>query len=122
LDAVVHAELLQRLRSLGAEAKWILHGRTGEPLNLGNARNRKLHPVAAALGIKVGGWHDFRHTLKRQMRRAGVDPVVVRDTLGHSKVEQQEVYDQARRTEVGDALRLVGSQLLQNVLQNPTVP
>jgi hypothetical protein len=65
LDAVVHAELLQRLRSLGAEAKWILHGRTGEPLNLGNARNRKLHPVAAALGIKVGGWHDFRHTLKR---------------------------------------------------------
>jgi integrase len=73
------------------------------------------------LGIKVGGWHDFRHTLKRQMRRAGVDPVVVRDTLGHKKVEQQDVYDQARRTEVGDALRLVGSQLLQNVLQNPTV-
>ena len=30
-------------------------------------------------------------------------------------------YDEARRTEVGDALRLVGSQLLQNVLQNPTV-
>jgi hypothetical protein len=55
------------------------------------------------------------------MRRAGVDPVVVRDTLGHKKVEQQDVYDQARRTEVGDALRLVGSQLLQNVLQNPTV-
>jgi integrase len=121
LDAVVHAELLQRLRSLGAEAKWILHGRTGEPLNLGNARNRKLHPVAAALGIKVGGWHDFRHTLKRQMRRAGVDPVVVRDTLGHSKVEQQEVYDIAQRTEVGDALRLVGKRLLQSVLQNPSI-
>jgi integrase len=29
LDAVVHAELLKRLRSLGAGAKWILHGRTG---------------------------------------------------------------------------------------------
>jgi integrase len=73
------------------------------------------------LGIRVGGWHDFRHTLKRQMRRAGVDPVVVRDTLGHKKVEQQDVYDQARSSEVGDALRLVGSQLLQNVLQNPSV-
>jgi hypothetical protein len=36
--------------------------------------------------------------------------------------QKQDVYDQARRTEVGDALRLVGSQLLQNVLQNPTVP
>jgi hypothetical protein len=54
---------------------------------------------------------DFRHTLKRQMRRAGVHPVVVRDTLGHSKVEQQDVYDKAQRTEVGDALRLVGKQL-----------
>jgi hypothetical protein len=35
--------------------------------------------------------------------------------------QKQDVYDQAGRTEVGDALRLVGSQLLQNVLQNPTV-
>lgn len=47
--------------------------------------------------------------------------MVVRDTLGHSKVEQQDVYDLARRTEVGDALRLVGSQLLQSVLQNDSV-
>jgi integrase len=114
LDAIVHAELLRRLRSLGAGAKWILHGRTGEPLNLGNARNRYLHPTAALLGIRVGGWHDFRHTLKRQMRRANVNPVVVRDTLGHSKVEQQDVYDLARRSEVGDALKLVGKSLLQN--------
>ncbi len=74
LDPAVpaHAELLQRLRSLGAGAKWILHGRTGEPLDLGNARKRQLHPAAAAIGVKVGGWHDFRHTLKRRMRRAGV--------------------------------------------------
>ena len=54
LDAVVHAELLKRLRTLGAGAKWILHGRTGQPMDLGNARKRKLHPTAAAIGIKVG--------------------------------------------------------------------
>jgi integrase len=118
LDAVVHAELLQRLRSLGAGAKWILHGRTGEPVDLGNARKRHLHPAAASIGVVIGGWHDFRHTLKRQMRRAGVDPVVVRDTLGHSKVEQQDVYDQARRSEVGDALRLVGTGLVPTVVPN----
>jgi integrase len=121
LDAVVHAELLQRLRSLGTGATWILHGRTGEPVDLGNARKRKLHPTAAAIGIKVGGWHDFRHTLKRQMRRAGVDPVIVRDTLGHKKVEQQDVYDVARRTEVGNALRLVGRQLEPNVEPNRSI-
>jgi integrase len=121
LDAVVHAELLRRLRSLGAGAKWILHGRTGEPVDLGNARKRKLHPTATAIGIKVGGWHDFRHTLKRQMRRSGEDPVVVRDTLGHSRVEQQEVYDEARRSEVGEALRRVGKLLQVGKRMEPNV-
>jgi hypothetical protein len=90
-------------------------------VDLGNARKRKLHPTAAAIGIKVGGWHDFRHTLKRQMRRAGVDPVIVRDTLGHKKVEQQDVYDVARRSEVGNALRLVGRQLEPNVESNQSI-
>jgi integrase len=127
LDALVHVELLQRLRTLGAGAEWILHGRTGEPVDLGNARKRWLHPTAALIGVKVGGWHDFRHTLKRQMRRAKEDPVVVRDTLGHSRVEQQEVYDEARRTEVGEALRRVGlllqsgRQLVPSVEPNPSI-
>jgi len=127
LDALVHVELLQRLRTLGAGAEWILHGRTGEPVDLGNARKRWLHPTAALIGVKVGGWHDFRHTLKRQMRRAKEDPVVVRDTLGHSRVEQQEVYDEARRTEVGEALRRVGlllqsgRPLVPSVVPNPSI-
>ena len=121
LDAVVHVELLQRLRTLGAGAKWILHGRTGEPVDLGNARKRWLHPTAALIGVKVGGWHDFRHTLKRQMRRAKEDPVVVRDTLGHSRVEQQEIYDEARRSEVGEALRRVGLLLQSGKRMEPSV-
>jgi integrase len=121
LDSVVHAELLQRLCSLGAGAKWILHGRTGQPVDLRNARKRKLHPTAAAIGVKVGGWHDFRHTLKRQMRRLNVDPVIVRDTLGHKRVEQQDIYDEARRAEVGDALRLVGRQLEPNSEPNKSI-
>jgi integrase len=121
LDAVVHAELLQRLRSLGAGAKWILHGRTGEPVDLGNARKRHLHRIAKAIGVKIGGWHDFRHTLTRRMRRAGVDPIIRRDTLGHSKVEQQEVYDEAQRVEVGNALRLVGKQLEPTVEPNQSI-
>jgi integrase len=111
LDSLVHGELIRRMRSLGEGQEWIFRSRANTPLNLGNGRRRYLHPTAAAMGIRVGGWLDFRHTLKRQMRRAGVHPVVVRDTLGHSKVEQQDVYDKAQRTEVGDALRLVGKQL-----------
>jgi integrase len=118
LDDMVHAELIQRMRSLGAGQKWIFRSRVNTPVNLGNARRRHLHPTAAAIGVKVGGWHDFRHTLKRQMRRLNVDPVIVRDTLGHSKVEQQDVYDLARRAEVGDALKLIGGQLVRQLEPN----
>jgi integrase len=121
LDAVVHAELIRRMRKLGDGQKWIFRSRANTPVNLGNARRRYLHPTAAAIGVKVGGWHDFRHTLTRMMRRAGVDPIIRRDTLGHSKVEQQEVYDLAQRAEVGNALKLVGRQLEPNVEPNQSI-
>jgi integrase len=111
----------KKKRSLGDGQQWIFRSRANTPVNLGNARRRYLHPTAAAIGVNVGGWHDFRHTLTRMMRRAGVDPIVRRDTLGHSKVEQQEVYDLARRTEVGNALRLVGRQLEPNVEPNQSI-
>jgi integrase len=71
--------------------------------------------------VRIGGWHDFRHTITRKMRRAGVHPIVVRDTLGHKQVKQQEAYDVAKRNEVGNALSLVGKQLLPTVLPNGTV-
>lgn len=80
-------------------------------------RLRYLHPAAHAVGVKVGGWHDFRHTLIRKMRKAGVHPVVVSGTVGHKRVElAPEVYDHATQSELRDALGLVGKQLLPNVL------
>lgn len=52
--------------------------------------------------VQIGGWHDFRHTLSRTLRRAGVHPVVIKDTLHHSKVDlAMNVYDKStRRTSV----------------------
>jgi integrase len=109
LDAVVHADLLRRLRTQGGGAEWILHSRAGTPINLGNARRRYLHPTAAAIGVGVGGWHDFRHTLVRKMRRAGVNPVVISGVVGHKSVElAAEVYDRASVMDIGRALSLVG--------------
>ena len=44
--------------------------------------------------MKIGGWHDFRHTLNRKMRRAGVHPVVISGILGHKSVTlAAEVYE-----------------------------
>ena len=117
LDAVVHADLLRRLRAQGAGAEWILHSRAGTPLNLGNARRRYLHPTAAAIGVTIGGWHDFRHTLNRMARRNNVHPVVISGVLGHKKVElAPEVYDRASSADIRDALILVGKRLLPTML------
>jgi hypothetical protein len=50
------------------------------------------------------------------MRKVGVHPVVVIGTVGHKRVDlAPEVYDRAIQSEIRDALRLVGEQLLPNV-------
>ena len=117
LDQPEHAELVGRLRSLGGNHKWVFRSRKGTPIDPGNARRRYLHPAAQAVGVKIGGWHDFRHTLVRKMRRGGVHPVVVSAVVGHKSVElAPEVYDRATQSEIRDALGLVGKQLLPNVL------
>jgi integrase len=122
LDAVVHADLIRRIRALGEGHEWVFHSNVGTPINLGNARRRYLHPAAAAIGVKIGGWHDFRHTLVRKMRKAGVHPVVVSGVVGHMSEElAAEVYDRADRNDIGQALSLVGKQLLSNVLSNAPV-
>jgi integrase len=99
--------------------EWVFHSRKGTPIDPGNARRRHLHPAAQAVGVKIGGWHDFRHTLVRKMRRGGVHPVVVSAVVGHKSVElAPEVYDRADQNEIRAALGVVGKQLLPNVLPN----
>jgi integrase len=115
LDAVVHADLIRRLRALGVGHQWVFHSRKGTPVYLCNAGRRYLHPVAAAIGFVIGGWHDFRHTLVRMMRRGGENPVVISGVVGHKSVKMAaEVYDRASAADIGHALSLVGKQLLQN--------
>jgi hypothetical protein len=51
---------------------------------------RHLKPAAVAVGVQIGGWHDFRHTLSSTLRPAGVHPVVIKDPLHHSRVDLAE--------------------------------
>jgi integrase len=108
-----HAELIRRLCKLGEGKKWIFQSRAGTPIDHNNARRRHLKPAAAAVGVQIGGWHDFRHTLSRTLRRAGVHPVVVRDTLHQSRVDlAMNVYDKASAEDIRDGLRVVTKKLL----------
>jgi integrase len=124
LDPVEHAELIQRLRKLGEGKKWIFQSREGTPVDYNNARKRHLKPAAAAVGVQIGGWHDFRHTLSRTLRRAGVHPVVIKDTLHHSKVDlAMNVYDKSTPEDIREGLKVASKKLLgSNLLPKHLLP
>ncbi len=115
---------IQRLRKVGEGKKWIFQSRAGTPMDPNNARRRYLKPAAAAVGVKIGGWHDFRHTLSRTLRRAGVHPVVIKDTLGHSKVDlAMNTYDKASNEDIRAGLRVASKKLLgRDLLPNDLLP
>jgi len=76
-----------------------------------------LHPTAATAGVKLGGWHDFRHTLVTTMRKAGVHPVVVSAVVGHKRVElAPEVYDRADTSDLRQGLGVVVRHVPPNLL------
>lgn len=55
-----------RLRLFSVSGReWIFESQnsTPTPINPGNALKRYIRPAVRSLGIKIGGWHDFRHTL-----------------------------------------------------------
>jgi integrase len=81
----IPAPLLARLRTLG-EGEWIFRTSVGTPLDPKNAMNRYVRPTATALGLKLGGWHSFRHAFSTQLLKKY--PVkVVSEILGHGDIE-----------------------------------
>jgi integrase len=107
--------LLARMRQLG-NGEWVFRSREGTPLNPGNALKRYIRPTAEALEIKIGGWHDFRHSLTTTMRRNGVHPKVISGILGHAKVAlAMDCYDHADASDFKNPLAVVAGSLLQSV-------
>lgn len=111
-------DLLDRMRQLGNH-EWVFQSREGTPINPGNALKRYVRPAAEQLGIAIGGWHDFRHSLTTTMRRNGVHPKVISGILGHAKVGfTMDVYDHVNVEDFRQSLSSVASELLQNVMNN----
>jgi len=89
----------------------------GTPIDPKNSLNRYVRPAALSIGVEIGGFHDFRHTLSTNLRKAGVHPKVVADILGHAKVTlAMDTYD---RTDLQDMKPLmIVTQLLPNVAKS----
>jgi integrase len=117
----IPALLLKRLRSLGG-TEWVFRSRENTPINPGNALKRYIRPVTKALGIPLGGWHDFRHTLTTGLLRSGISPKVVSEILGHSDVEiTLNVYDHPEIEDFREPLAAVANQLLRDVTKSGVV-
>jgi integrase len=104
--------VLSRMKALNS-TEWVFSSRQGTPINPGNALKRYVRPVARQLGIPLGGWHDFRHTVTTGLLRSGVSPKVVSRILGHSDVGiTLNVYDHPEFNDFRAPLDGVAKQLL----------
>jgi integrase len=111
----IPAPLLERMKTLGGQ-EWVFRSRESTPINPGNALKRYIRPVAKELGIRLGGWHDFRHTLTTGLLRSGVSPKVVSEILGHADVQVTlDVYDHPEIENFRAPLEAVANQLLRDV-------
>jgi integrase len=117
----LESKLAERIRAIGAGKEWVFRSEAGTPINPGNALKRYVRPAAASLGITLGGWHDFRHTLSTTLRRAGAHPKVIADILGHRKVNlAMDVYDRTDLADLRKPLESVATGLLPSCY--PTEP
>lgn len=91
-------------------------------MNAGNALKRHIRPAAKKLGIELGGWHDFRHTLATNLRKNGTHPVVVSGILGQSGITLAvTVYDRADASDLAAPLAVVANRLLPSCDQRTAV-
>jgi integrase len=98
--------------------EWIFESQnsTPTPVNPGNVLKRYVRPAVRSLGIKIGGWHDFRHTLGATLRKHGWSAKVRADILGHSSLQVTDgVYDHADQDDFREALDGIACELLRDV-------
>lgn len=110
--------LVSRMLQLGS-GEWIFRSRNNTPIDPGNVLKRYVRPAAKELGIAIGGWHDFRHTLNTTLRRDGVDPGVRSRILGQSGTSlATDVYDHPDTSDFEQPLAVVAARLLPSVTKN----
>lgn len=107
----IPAALIERMKKLG-DGEWIFRARNGAPINPKNAAQRYIRPVTRELGIPLGGWHDFRHTLSTRLLKR-YPTKVVSELLGHSNVQTTlETYQHIETEDFRAPLNEMANELL----------
>lgn len=113
-------EMRESLDNRQKSSEWVFPSRKGTPVEPKNAMRRYVRPAADKLGIAIGGWHDFRHTVATKMLRRGESPKVVSDILGNSVEMLLKVYDHPEIEDFRAPLNDMANQLLADVRNGPS--
>jgi integrase len=103
--------LIEQMKKLG-DGEWIFRARNGAPINPKNAAKRYIRPVTRELGIPLGGWHDFRHTLSTRLLKR-YPTKVVSEILGHANVQTAlETYQHVETEDLRAPLNEMANELI----------
>jgi integrase len=109
--------LASRVKALANGEGFCFRSRAGTPINQKNALRRYVHPACAELGFKIGGWHDFRHTMTTWALKQ-FPTKVVSELLGHASVKTTlDIYGHVFQEDFEVPLAEMAGKLLPDVAQ-----
>jgi integrase len=110
--------LANRVKALSDGMGYCFRSKAGTPINQKNALRRHIHRVCGELGFRIGGWHDFRHTLTTWALKE-YPTKVVSGMLGHSSTQATlDVYGHVSQEDFAEPLAEMAGKLLRDVAQN----
>jgi len=108
-------ELADRVKALAPKGGFCFRSEADTPVNQKNALRRYVHPACAELGLRIGGWHDFRHTLTTRALKK-YPTKVVSGMLGHANARTTlDTYGHVLQEDFAEPLAEMAAQLLPNV-------
>ena len=107
--------LADRVKSLANGDGFCFQSQAGTLINQKNALRRYVHPACAELGFRIGGWHDFRHTLTTWALKKHPTKVVS-EMLGHASVKTTlDIYSHVLQEDFAEPLAEMAGKLLPDV-------
>jgi len=114
-DLTLPAYLADRVKALAVSDGFCFCSRAGTPINHKNALRRYVHPACKELGFRIGGWHDFRHTLATWALKR-YPTKVVSEMLGHASAKiTLDTYSHVSQEDLAEPLAEMAGKLLPDV-------
>jgi integrase len=94
----LHPDVATLLKEFIGDRKkgFIFQSSSGKPLSQVNLLRRELHPLLAALGISMRGFHAFRRFRNTFLRQSHCPDGILKFWMGHAEGDMSDRYDRSR--------------------------